>query len=159
MSAMPSVSKKPTDRAVVCSTPAVMKKPVAVKKPAAAVKKRPAAALSPASDSEAKPPSVKRTAPSPSLSSSEPPTSHHRHLSIDGFAGAHLESLGSQQAGEVVLEAMGALRRTVRPDRTFSFSVPDPKCAATRRFVLHQSTSPFGTYELEVELEPHHSRR
>ena len=70
-----------------------------------------------------------------------------------------MESLGSQQAGEVVLEAMGALRRTVRPDRTFSFSVPDPKCAATRRFVLHQSTNPFGTYELEVELEPHHSRR
>ena len=155
---MLSVSKKPTDRAVVCSTPAVMKKPAAVKKPAAAVKKRPAAALSPSSDSEAEPPSVKRTAPSPSLSSSEPP-SHHRLLSIDEFAAAHLESLGSQQAGEVVLAAMGALRRTVRPDRTCSVSVPDPKGAATRRCVRHKSTNPFGTYDLEVELEPHHSRR
>ena len=155
MSAMPSVYKKPTDRAVVCSTPAVMKKPVAVKKPAAAVKKRPAAALSPSSDSEADPPSVKRTAPSPSLSSSEPP-SHHRHLSIDGFAGAHLESLGSQQAGEVVLGAVAALRRTVRPDRTFSFSVPDAKCA--RRFGLAQCTNPFGMYGLEVELQPDDSR-
>jgi len=143
MSAMPSVSEKPTDRAAVLKKPAVVKKPATVKKPAAAVKKRPAAALL------ARSPCLSETDSEPS----EPRVPHrHRHLSIDGFAGAHLEDLGPQHAGEVVLEAMAALRRTVQPDRSFSFSVPDPRRTLMRRFVLDRCTSPVGTYELEVEL-------
>ena len=78
-------------------------------------------------------------------------------MSIDGFAGAHLEDMNPLQAGEIVLEALAALRRAGQPDREFSFSVPDPGRVAMKRFVLERCTIPFCMYELDVELRAHPS--
>ena len=146
MSAMRSISES-ADSVAALKKRAVMKKPGVVKKPAAAVKK-PAAAVRPAVAPLARKPS------SDDESSSERSVPrHHRHLSIDGFAAAHLEDLGSSKAGEVVLEATAALRRMVKPDREFSFLVPDTGRGAMRRFVLDRCTpGRVDTYELEVEV-------
>jgi hypothetical protein len=148
MSSMRSISES-ADSVAALKKRAVMKKPAVVKKPAAAVKK-PAAAVR-------KEPAVAPLARKPSSddesSSERSVPRHHRHLSIDGFAAAHLEDLGSSKAGEVVLEATAALRRMVKPDREFSFLVPDTGRGAMRRFVLDRCTpGRVDTYELEVEV-------
>ena len=79
----------------------------------------------------------------------EPPVSHRR-LSIGLQIGAHLADLGSQHAGEVVLQALAALA-FFQPDRKFEFSVPSQGAEMGRRFVLDRCTNP-GTYELDLEM-------
>jgi hypothetical protein len=133
MSSMRSISES-ADSVAALKKRAVMKKPAAAVRPAVAPLAR-----KPSSDDES---SSERSVPR-----------HHRHLSIDGFAAAHLEDLGSSKAGEVVLEATAALRRMVKPDREFSFLVPDTGRGAMRRFVLDRCTpGRVDTYELEVEV-------
>jgi len=159
--------------------PSAVKTPAAVQRPAAAVKKWPAGALSPKTipDVKKRPagdvlsPSQELRAAKKSLkqpespssvssSSTDPPIPHnHRQLSIDSFAGKHLEDLGPHQAGEVVLEALSALRRMVEPDFTFAFAAPDPVGTAKMMFFLHRFTDPIGTYGLEVELCSAYGRR
>ena len=79
----------------------------------------------------------------------EPPVSHRR-LSIGLQIGAHLADLGSQRAGEVVVQALAALA-FFQPDRKFEFSVPSQGAEMGRRFVLDRCTNP-GTYELDLEM-------
>jgi len=151
--------------------PSALKKPAAVKRPAAAVKKWPAGALSrkktipdvkkrrrgdvlspPWQELRIKEPASPSSVSSPRT---EPPIPHdHRQLSIDAVTGAHLDSLTAHQAGEVVLEALSALRRTLKPDRTFSFSARDPMGGPGMiRYSLCRCTNPIiGTYELQSEI-------
>lgn len=131
--------KKP---AAVQKKPAAVK-PAAVKKPAAAktpaVVKEPAAAVQPLLDG---PMSDEDSGPS------EQPV--HRHLCIDGFAGAHLVDLGPYDAGMLVMEAVKTLRRSANPE--FSVSFRDHNRPLMRKFVLHRCTNPPGMYDLEVEI-------
>ena len=119
--------------------------------------KKPAAAKKPAASKKTKKPAA---APSSEGFSSEPPNIH-RHLIIEQTSGAHLEHLGPYHAGKIVLEAMAALRGTVRPDREFSFSVPDATTTCTqtttKRFLLDR-TNP-AMYELVLYLIPSGRRR
>ena len=120
--------------------------------------KKPAAAKKPAASKKTKKPAA---APSSEGSFSSEPPNIHRHLIIEQTSGAHLEHLGPYHAGKIVLEAMAALRGTVRPDREFSFSVPDATTTCTqtttKRFLLDR-TNP-GMYELVLYLIPSDRRR
>ena len=121
---------------------AVQKKPAAVKKPAAAkppaVVKEPAATVRP----------LRHGRMSESDSSESEPI--HRHLCIDGFAGAHLVDLGPYDAGMLVMQAVETLRKSENPE--FSAVFRDPIRPLMRKFVLHRCTNPPGIYDLEVEI-------
>jgi hypothetical protein len=125
---------------------------VAVLKPAAVLKK-------PASVKPAKvKPYYQIAKPSVSLSSSPSPNRQtfnflYRKMIINGLVGTHLQHLGSLQTGEIVLEALHALRTNSHPELEFAMSVPEPGWYHIRKCVADRRTVPYETYELKVEMD------